>query len=103
VAAGLRLAGIALLGIVTASLASWLIDRIRDVEEESEIATRRDIAGLTAEGRAHRDEVGLMRNREPLTFTVILDFAGSRKKECPKWLPVQVQDQLTGGLRKRQD
>jgi len=57
VAAGLMLAGIALLGIVTASLATWLIDRIRQVEEESEAATRRDVAALTREISALRDEV----------------------------------------------
>jgi len=57
VAAGLMLAGIALLGIVTASLATWLIDRIRQVEEESEAATRRDVAALTAEIKALRDQV----------------------------------------------
>ena len=61
VAAGLMLAGIALLGIVTASLATWLIDRIREVEEESELATRRDIAGLTAQVSALRDEVSRLR------------------------------------------
>lgn len=57
VAAGLMLAGIALLGIVTASLATWLIDRIRQVEEESEAATRRDIAALSAEIGALREEI----------------------------------------------
>lgn len=61
VAAGLMLAGIALLGIVTASLATWLIDRIRQVEEESEAATRRDVAALTSEVRALRDEIARLR------------------------------------------
>jgi voltage-gated potassium channel len=61
VAAGLMLAGIALLGIVTASLATWLIDRIRQVEEESEAATRRDVAALTREIGALREEVARLR------------------------------------------
>ena len=61
VAAGLMLAGIALLGIVTASLATWLIHRIRQVEEESEAATRRDVAALTSEVRALRDEIARLR------------------------------------------
>jgi voltage-gated potassium channel len=38
--AGLMLAGIALIGIVTASLASWLIDKVREVEEHTQAATR---------------------------------------------------------------
>lgn len=57
VAAGLMLCGIALIGVVTASFASWLIERVSEVEEESEAATRRDIAALTREVRALREEV----------------------------------------------
>ncbi len=57
IAGGLMLAGIALLGIVTASLASWLLDRVREVEEESQGTTRADIDALTAEVRALRSEL----------------------------------------------
>ncbi len=46
---GLMLAGIALLGVVTASIASWLIDRVRDVDLDAQTATRGDIAALRAE------------------------------------------------------
>lgn len=49
VAVGLMLAGIALLGIVTASLASWLIDKVRAVEEEAQAVTRQDLAALSAQ------------------------------------------------------
>lgn len=55
VAAGLMLAGIALLGVVTASLASWLVERVQQVEEQSQAVTRRDIAALSAELVALRD------------------------------------------------
>ena len=41
VAGGLMLAGIALLGRVTATSASWFIERVAEVEQESEAATRR--------------------------------------------------------------
>jgi voltage-gated potassium channel len=58
IAGGLMLAGIALLGIVTASLASWLIDKIREVEEHTQTATRADVAALTAEVHALRQELG---------------------------------------------
>lgn len=61
IAGGLMLAGIALLGVVTASLASWLIERVRQVGEESEAATHRDIAALTAEVARLRDEVTALR------------------------------------------
>ena len=57
VAAGLMLCGIALIGVVTASFASWLIERVSEVEEESEAATRRDIAALTREVQALREEI----------------------------------------------
>jgi voltage-gated potassium channel len=59
IAAALMLAGIALLGIVTASLASWLIDKVRDVEEHAQAATRADVTALTAEVRALRAELGV--------------------------------------------
>lgn len=49
VAAGLMLAGIALVGVVTASFASWLLDKVRQVELDAQVATRRDIAALAAE------------------------------------------------------
>jgi voltage-gated potassium channel len=57
IAAGLMLAGIALLGTVTASFASWLIDKVREVEETSQAATRADVAALTSEVRALREQM----------------------------------------------
>jgi voltage-gated potassium channel len=56
IAGGLMLAGIALLGIVTASLASWLIDKVREVEARTQAATHADVTALTAEVRALRAE-----------------------------------------------
>lgn len=58
VAAGLMLVGIALLGTVTASVASWLVQKVQEVEDESEAATRRDVAALRAEIAALRQELG---------------------------------------------
>lgn len=58
IAGGLMLAGIALLGIVTASFASWLIDKVREVEEQAQAATQADLVELTAEVRALRAELG---------------------------------------------
>jgi voltage-gated potassium channel len=63
IAGGLMLAGIALLGIVTASLASWLLDKVREVEEHAQAATRADMVTLTAEVRALRQELA---ERDPV-------------------------------------
>ncbi len=56
IAALLMLGGIALLGIVTASLASWLLDRIREVEFGAQAATREDVRLLSETvDQLHRD------------------------------------------------
>jgi voltage-gated potassium channel len=47
VGVGLMIGGIALLGVVTASIASWLIDRVRVGEEIAQSATRADIHALS--------------------------------------------------------
>lgn len=57
IAAGLMFAGIATLGVVTASFASWLVERVAESDEEAEAATRRDIASLNSEIRALRQEL----------------------------------------------
>jgi voltage-gated potassium channel len=49
IGAGLMLAGIALLGVITATFASWLIAQVRETETEAQTATRGDIAELRAE------------------------------------------------------
>lgn len=51
VAAGLMVGGIALLGTVTASIASWLVDRVRETEESARSATHADIDALRQEIR----------------------------------------------------
>jgi voltage-gated potassium channel len=58
IAAGLMFAGIAVLGVVTASFASWLIERVAESDEQAEAATRRDIASLHHEIRELRQELG---------------------------------------------
>jgi voltage-gated potassium channel len=44
IATGLMLGGIAILGVVTASFASWLVERVRTVEVDAQAVTRRDLA-----------------------------------------------------------
>ena len=46
VAVGLMISGVLLFGAVTASFATWLIDRVRDEEEESQAATRSDLLAV---------------------------------------------------------
>lgn len=48
-AVGLMLGGIALLGVVTASFASWLLDHVLEAEEDTQAATVADIKALLAE------------------------------------------------------
>lgn len=54
VAVGLMLGGIALLGTVTASIASWLVDRVRQTEDAAEAVTRDDLLALHQEVRELR-------------------------------------------------
>jgi len=55
IAAGLMIAGIALLGLVTATLASWFVQRIADDEAEQQAATRAEMDELVREVRALRE------------------------------------------------
>lgn len=54
VAVGLMLAGIALIGVITATLASWLVERVQEIEDTARAATSRDVQEL-------RDEVARLR------------------------------------------
>ena len=65
VAAGLMLAGIALLGVVTASIASWLIEKVREVDTDVQAVARRDLAELRAEIQALRRELRAAKASEP--------------------------------------
>ncbi|MDP9116999.1 MAG: potassium channel family protein [Actinomycetota bacterium] len=49
VAVGLMLSGIALIGVVTAAIASWLIARVRAAEEDATAKLSRQIEMLTSE------------------------------------------------------
>jgi voltage-gated potassium channel len=57
VAAGLMLAGIALLGVVTAAIASWLIEQVRQVEADAQVVTQHDLVRLRADIDALRQEL----------------------------------------------
>lgn len=57
VAVALMIGGIALLGVVTATLASWLVERVAGAKEEEQAATRAHVDALTSEVRALRAEL----------------------------------------------
>jgi voltage-gated potassium channel len=56
VAAGLMIAGVALLGVITASIASWFVERVR-AAEEGEQHMQETLQVLLAEVRALRKEL----------------------------------------------
>lgn len=49
IAVALMLGGIALLGVVTATLASWIVERVSLTEESAQAATRGDVHALSRE------------------------------------------------------
>jgi voltage-gated potassium channel len=57
VAAALMVGGIALLGVITATIASWLVQRVSEVTETEEAATRAQVDVLAAEIASLRDEI----------------------------------------------
>jgi len=57
VAAALMIGGIALLGVITATIASWLVQRVSEVTEIEEAATRKQVELLTSEIASLRGEV----------------------------------------------
>lgn len=61
VAVGMMVAGVALVGAVTASFATWLIDRVRVEEEVEEAATRNDLQALHAQLGRLEQQLGDMR------------------------------------------
>lgn len=72
VAVGMMLGGIAVLGVVTATLSSWLVQNVEERSDEERAerrdstddlwARRGDVEGLVAEVRALREEVSRLRS-----------------------------------------
>lgn len=86
VAAGLMVGGIALLGVITASIASWLIDKVREADEETAAATRRDVKALAAQVS---DLTGLVRElRAELEATREVSRRDDRSLTASRSVPV---------------
>jgi voltage-gated potassium channel len=58
IATGVMISGIALLGVVTATIASWIVEQVGRRNDEAQTATRRDLQELADEIRALREQVG---------------------------------------------
>ena len=66
IAVGLMIAGIGVLGIVTATLASWLVERVQVEERQSDAVTAAHIEALSGQVEALTAQIGLLvRDREP--------------------------------------
>jgi voltage-gated potassium channel len=61
VAVALMVGGVALLGVVTATIASWMVERVSDAHEAEEIETRTQVDELTDEVQALRAELQVLR------------------------------------------
>lgn len=59
VAVVLMAGGLALLGTITATLASWLVERVAEANEDEQAATRAQVRELAAEVRALREHLVL--------------------------------------------
>ncbi len=62
IAVGLMLAGIALLGVITATIASWLVQRVAQEDLAAEALTAAHLEGLAAEVRRLTEEVAALRD-----------------------------------------
>lgn len=69
VAAALMMSGIAVLGVVTASIASWLVQRVEDTAETAAYAVeeplRAELSGLVTEIALLRQELASLRDGQP--------------------------------------
>jgi voltage-gated potassium channel len=70
VAVGLMMGGIGLIGFVTGSLATWIVDRISVKDDDTQDATKSDIAQVLAEVKALREEVAVLRQAQAAEPTV---------------------------------
>ena len=66
VAVGLMLGGIAIIGVVTATFATWLVDRVREVADAEQQVTRTDVDELRQEIRDLKALVARATERPPI-------------------------------------
>jgi voltage-gated potassium channel len=69
IAVALMLCGIALLGVVSASLASWLVEQIKETTESEEAATRRQVEALGRELAEIKSHLAALARDTPAALT----------------------------------
>jgi voltage-gated potassium channel len=79
VAIGLMLGGIALIGVVTASFATWLIDRVRQTEVQVEALTREDMAAVMHRLKAIEDRLDLLLMPDSGPESVLAELKADRR------------------------
>lgn len=62
VAVALMIAGISILGVVTATLASWMVEQVSETSEQQEVATREQVQVLTSQIAQLRTELAEQRD-----------------------------------------
>ncbi|WP_072801567.1 potassium channel family protein [Rhodococcoides yunnanense] len=65
IAVGLMIAGIALLGVVTATLASWLVHKVAEQDDANQAVTQHQIAELTVQIASLRSELASQYTTRP--------------------------------------
>jgi voltage-gated potassium channel len=78
IAAALMVGGIALLGVVTATLASWMVARVAEANDADQAATRSQIVELAAQLEAMRAEMRLLHGATPKIDDPISRIPGPR-------------------------
>lgn len=86
VAAVLMLGGIALLGVVTATLASWLVERVSEANEAEQAATRAQVANLSDQV-ASLERLLRSATDTPSTLKTSTEASGTDKPEASKRSP----------------
>lgn len=76
IAVGVMLGGIALIGVVTATIASWIVQRVGEQEAVAEVLTRSEIAALTREVAALRELLEQQRGDRALALDPRSDGSG---------------------------
>ncbi|CCQ16335.1 Kef-type K+ transport systems, predicted NAD-binding component (fragment), partial [Rhodococcus sp. AW25M09] len=75
IAVGLMVAGIALLGVVTATLASWLVQKVAEQDDANQAATQQQVAELTAQIASLRTELASQPERLSTAASMTPDSA----------------------------
>jgi voltage-gated potassium channel len=65
IAVGLMIAGLALLGVITATIASWMVERVADADRASEAVTAQHIDALAARVEELTAQIAALQQRLP--------------------------------------